>query len=85
MLSDNPKKNRSKTRDRRHKQGQVMGEREAGLHDLGLKVGSSGQVDGSGPIVGAPVSGYGDYAPITVRNHTVPFDNAGLERNQSRN
>jgi hypothetical protein len=84
MLSDNPKKNRPATNGRLE-QGQVMGEREAGLHDLGVKIGSSGQVDGSGPIVSAPVSGYGDYAPITVRNHTVPFDNAGLERNQSRN
>jgi hypothetical protein len=79
------KKNRLKIPSRRLSQGKVMGEREAGLHDLGLKIGTFGQLDNSGPIASAPVSGYGEYTPVTVRNHTVPCNDAGLERDQSRN
>lgn len=79
------KKNRLKASSRNLSQGKVMGEREAGLHELGLKIGNFGQVDNSGPNASAPVSGYGEYTPVTVRNHTVPCDNARLERDQSRN
>lgn len=77
-------RNRSKTPSRRVRQGKVMNDREAGLFELGVIIGPSAQVDDSGPIASAPVSGYGEYTPVTVRNYTVRTENAGMERNQSR-
>jgi len=67
------------------KQGKSMSERELSLGSLGIAVSESHvRADASQTISGHSFSAYGSYTAVTIRSKSVRTDNAGMERDQSR-